>query len=356
MRRKPGARPTLRDVARSVGLDASTVSRVLNGHAAAGRISPETEERVLRIAERLGYRGNTVARALRTGRTLIIGMVIPDVANLYQAQIARGAEDALAGGGYSLLISSTDNDLERSRRQIVAMLSAQIEGLLYGVARLENDEVLDEILDWGTPLVQFNRRTEGGSISAVVPDSHAGTCLGVRHLVELGHRDLVHVGGPVQVSTGVVRRTAFDEALAEYGLTGENEPAERHTEREGYRVAQALLDRVPGATAIIAANDRLALGAIDALRDRGLDCPADVSVVGFNDMPYADRVTPPLTTIHVPQYELGRRAASLLLETIKDPERPPVTELMPPELVVRGSTAPPHPRRQAPAGATRRRR
>jgi LacI family transcriptional regulator len=341
MSRKPGARPTLRDVARSVGLDASTVSRILNGHAAAGRISPETEQRVLRSAELLGYRGNTVARALRTGRTLIIGMVIPDVANLYQAMIARGAEDAFAVGGYSLLISSTDNDLTRSRRQIVAMLSAQTEGILYGVARLTGDDVLEEILDWGTPVVQFNRMTEEQGVSAVVPDSRAGIHLGVRHLVELGHRDVVHVAGPVLVSTGVARRRAFDEALAEYGLKGESEPTGRHTESEGYRATQALLDRVPDVTAIVAGNDRLALGAIDALRARGLDCPADVSVVGFNDMPYADRVAPPLTTVHVPQYDLGRRAAGLLLETIKDPARPPVTELVPPELVVRDSTAAP---------------
>lgn len=350
MQKERGARPTLRDIARSVGLDQSTVSRVLNGHAAVGRISPETARRVELIAERLGYRGNTVARALRTGRTLIIGMVIPDIANLYQARIARGAEDALAVDGYSLLISSTDDNLERSRRQISAMISAQAEGILYGVARLD-DAVLEEILDSGTPVVLFNRQAQEERVSAVLPDSRAGIRLAVHHLVELGHREIVHVAGPAGISSGVARKTAFDAALGEYGLTGESEPAQRHTEKEGYRVAQVLLDRVPGATAVIAANDRLALGAIDALRARGLDCPGDVSVVGFNDMPYADRVTPPLTTIRVPQYDLGYRAASLLLERIKDPDRQPVTELIPLELVLRGSTRAPRSSEARPAEA-----
>lgn len=352
MKNERGARPTLRDVARSVGVDVSTVSRVLNGHATVGRIAPETAQRVRLIAERLGYRGNTVARALRTGRTLIIGMVIPDIANLYQARIARGAEDALTVEGYSLLISSTDNNLERSRRQILAMVSAQTEGILYGVARLD-DDVLDEIVAAETPVVLFNRQTEDGRASAVLPDNHAGIRLAVRHLVELGHRSIVHVAGPADISSGVARRAAFDEALREYGLTGQSEPAGRHTEDEGLRVTGLLLDRVPDATAVIAANDRLALGAIDALRSSGLDCPGNVSVVGFNDMLYADRVSPPLTTVRVPQYDLGHRAASLLLETIKDPDRQPVTEFIAPDLIVRGSTAAPRPPRTARRGPDR---
>lgn len=318
----------------------STVSRILNGQAAAGRIAPETERRVRLTAQRLGYRGNTIARALRTKRMPIVGMVVPDIANLYQARITRGAEDTLAVGGYSLLLASTDNNDERARRQVLAMINVQTDGILYGVARLR-DPILEEILDSGTPVVLFNRTIDGDRVSAVLPDSSAGTDIAVRHLVDLGHRRIVHVAGPADVSTGIARQSAFDDTLRGFGLSGDSECADRYTEAEGRRVAQALLDRVPEATAIVAANDRLALGAIDAVHAQGLDCPAGVSVVGFNDMLYADRVSPPLTTVRIAQHDVGRRAASLLLETMREPNRRPVSEVVPPELVVRGSTAPP---------------
>jgi len=336
---EPSFRPTLRDVARSVNLHESTVSRILNGRAAAGRIRPETEQRVKLAAERLGYRGNTVARALRTGRTLMIGMVVPDIANLYQARITRAAQDVLAGDGYSLLLSSTGGDPANARRQIRAMMSSRTEGILYGDARL-HDDVLEEILASGTPVVLVNRVAEGVAVSAVHPDNAAGTELAVRHLHELGHRVIVQVSGPQDTSSGVARRTAFHDVVDTLGLDGDSEAVDRHTEAEGRRVAAALLDRVPDVTGVVAANDRLALGALDALAERGLRCPEDVSVVGFNDMLYAERLSPPLTTVRVPQRELGRRVAELLLETIRDPGRAPSTQVVGCKLIVRGSTMP----------------
>ncbi len=178
-------------------------------------------------------------------------------------------------------------------------------------------------------------------VSAVCPDSAEGTLRAVQHLAELGHRVVVHVGGPQTVSSGVARRAAFHRAVEQFGLRGDSESADRHTEAEGWRVTEALLDRVPEATGIVAANDRLALGAIDVINARGKRCPQDISVVGFNDMLYAERLSPPMTTVRIPQEELGRRVAEVLLETIRDPARPPTTEIIGSELVVRGSTAPP---------------
>lgn len=332
------ARPTLRDVARTVGLHESTVSRILNGGAAAGRIPAETEERVKTVAAELGYRGNTLARALRTGRTLMIGMVVPDIANLYQARITRAAQDVLVGGGYSLLLSSTGGDAETGRRQVHTMISARTEGILYGDARL-HDDVLDEIIASGTPVVLVNREAEDAAVSAVIPDNDKGIRLAVQHLYDLGHRVVVDVSGPQDSSSGVDRRAAFHDMANKLGLRGESAAADRHTEAEGRRVTAEILDRVPDATGIVAANDRLALGAIDAINERGKRCPADISVVGFNDMLYAERLTPALTTIRIPQEEMGRRVAEILLETIADPTRKPATEIIDCELIVRGSTA-----------------
>ncbi len=332
-------RPTLRDVARRVGLHESTVSRILSGRAALGRISAETEQRVKLAAKELGYQGNMLARALRTGRTLMIGMVLPDIANLYQARITRAAQDVLTAAGYSLLLSSTGGDRDNARRQVSAMMAARTEGILYGDARL-HDDVLVEILESETPVVLVNRTAGDLPVSAVVPDNRTGTQLAVRHLYDLGHRVIVDVSGPQDISSGADRRAAFHDCIAALGVRGISEPAQRHTEAEGFRVASALLEGVPDATAIVAANDRLALGAIDAVVAAGKRCPEDVSVVGFNDMPYAERLSPPLTTVHIPQEEIGRRVAEVLLATITDPKRTVTTDVVPAEIVVRGSTMP----------------
>ncbi|HWB89772.1 MAG TPA: LacI family DNA-binding transcriptional regulator [Acidimicrobiia bacterium] len=331
--------PTLRDVAREAGVHVSTVSRVLNDQAAAGRITQDTEERIREVARRLGYRRNTIARALRTGRTLVVGMVVPDVANLYQAGITRGAGDVLYADGYSLILASTDDDPDHAASQVAAMLGVQAEGLMYGVAR-EGDAVLAGIIEEGIPVVLFNRAAPGLGISSVLPDDHAGTRLAVEHLLSLGHTRIVHVGGPEDVSSTVNRLDAFEETLRAAGLTGSHHFAPRQTEEEGYKVTRALLDELPDTTAVLAANDRLALGAVDAIRASGRSCPEDVSVIGFNDMPYSERFSPPLTTVRISQYELGSKTAQLLLETIADPERTPETQLVGANLVIRESTAP----------------
>lgn len=331
--------PTLRDVAREAGVHVSTVSRVLNDQAATGRITQDTEERIRAVARRLGYRRNTIARALRTGRTLVVGMVLPDVANLYQAEIARGAGDIFYGKGYSLILASTDDDPGHAQSQVSAMLGVQAEGLMYGVAR-GGDAVLAGIIEEEIPVVLFNRAASELGVSAVLPDDHGGTRLAVEHLISLGHTRIVHVGGPEDVSSTVNRLEAFEETLRAADLTGSYHFTHRQTEEEGYRVTGTLLEERADTTAVIAANDRLALGAIDAIRATGRSCPDDVSVVGFNDMPYSDRFSPPLTTIRISQYELGARTARLLLETIASPQRAPETQLVSAQLVIRGSTAP----------------
>lgn len=336
----PSRTITLRDVAREVGVHVSTVSRVLNNQAAAGRITPETEERIREAAIRLGYRRNTIARALRTGRTLVVGMVVPDVANLYAAGITRGAGDTLSAQEYSLLLASTDDDLDHADAQVSAMLGAQAEGLLYGVTR-GKDTVLAAVVASGTPVVLFNRDSPDLDVSAVLPDDRTGAGLAVDHLLGLGHRRIVHVGGPPDVSSTVNRLEAFELALAAADLAGGRAFADRHTEEEGYRVTLQLLEDLPDTTAVVAANDRLALGAIDAIVGTGRACPDEVSVVGFNDMPYSERFSPALTTVRISQYDLGSMAATLLLETIRHPARPPEVKLVPPTLVVRDSTAPP---------------
>lgn len=338
----PGTRPPrLKDVAAVAGVHPATASRALNEHT-VGLLSPQTAERVRQAAEQLGYRVNRMARALKTRRSLAIGMLIPDITNPFFPPIVKGAEDALAEAGYTLVLANTDNDEAKERLQLSGMLQSQVDGLLMATARRRGTAV-EQLRSGPVPLVLVNRTIDKGGISAVIPDDHASMMLAVEHLYQLGHQRIGHIAGPPDTSTGARRAKGFSDAMRALGLpaAGRTVRARRFNEEEGRRAARVLLSRRPTVTAIVAGNDLLALGVLDAAAAAGLRCPADVSVIGVNDVPLADRLRPPLTTLRVAEYDLGREAARLLLAHIEHPERPAETVVITPELVVRGSTTAP---------------
>ncbi|HEX8858631.1 MAG TPA: LacI family DNA-binding transcriptional regulator [Actinomycetes bacterium] len=344
--------PRLKDVAAAAGVHPATASRALNEHT-AGLLSPETAERVRVAAEQLGYRVNRMARALKTRRSLAIGMLIPDITNPFFPPVVKGAEDALADAGYTLVLANTDNDESKERVQLGGMLQSQVDGLLIATAR-RRGAAIEQLRTGPVPMVLVNRTLDRGGVSAVIPDDLGSMNLAVRHLHELGHRRIGHVAGPGNTSTGSRRVKGFTGAMRELGLpAGRMVRAKLFTEEEGCRAAATLLRREPNLTAIVAANDLLALGTLDAAAAAGLRCPDDLSIVGMNDMPLSDRVQPPLTTVRVGEYELGRQAARLLLAHIERPDRDPETILITPELVVRDSSAKPAARESGPKPAAR---
>jgi LacI family transcriptional regulator len=332
---------TIRDVAQLAEVHPGTVSRALN-EATRELVNPETAERVLRAADELGYRPNRIARGLKTSRSHTIGVLIPDITNPLFPPILRGIEDRLDAAGYTSLIVNTDNDPERERVYLEAMRGRQVDGFISATARLDR-ELMAELAGGGTPLVLVNRSLEGGSVPTVTVDDRRGIGLAVEHVVALGHERIGHVAGPQHLSTGHRRHLGFVEAMRAAGLRA---PAKRirftayFTEDEGARAAGELLDGAAELTAIVAANDLLAIGCYDALESRGLRCPDDVSIVGFNDSPFVDRLRPPLTSVRVPHREIGQVAADLLLGQLSgaDEEAPEI--LLEPTLSVRGSTAP----------------
>jgi LacI family transcriptional regulator len=329
---------TIRDVARLAEVHPGTVSRALNDQTRA-LVNPETAERVLRVAEELGYRPNPIARGLKTNRSYTVGVLIPDLTNPLFPPIMRGIEDGLGEAGYTSLIVNTDNDPDRERLQMETMRARQVDGFIAATARLDT-ELLAEAAAGGAPMV-----LEDGSLPAVTVNDRQGIALAVDHVVQLGHERVGHVGGPQNVSTGHRRHLGFREAITRHGLdapVAQISFSRAFTEVDGARACAALLDRSPQITAIVAANDRLAIGCYDALEAHGLHCPEDISVTGFNDMPFIDRLRPPLTSVRVPQREIGMVAAGLLLKQLSD-EAPSHEEiLLEASLVVRGSTA--HPR------------
>jgi LacI family transcriptional regulator len=336
---------TLRDVARVAGVHPGTVSRALNPET-RGLVNERTAERVLEAAKELGYRPNPIARGLRTNRSHTIGVLVPDLMNPLFAAVVRGIEDGLRDGGYTPLIANTDNDAERERVAFEAMSARQVDGFIAATARRDHWLLGDEVLS-GAKVVLVNRRVDSDALPAVTGDDREGVRLAVEHLAALGHERIAHLAGAQVLYTGWSRNQGFVDAMRAHGL--ELDPgltvfSDAFTEREGTRCCGELLDERRDFTAVVAGNDLLALGCYDALEERGLRCPNDVSVVGYNDMPFVDRFRPPLTTIRVPHYELGSTAAHLMLEQLQGIDAPPRQLLLKPELVIRGSTAPPRPK------------
>lgn len=336
---------TLRDVAQLAGVHPGTASRALNEQTRA-LVNEETAGRVLRAAAELGYRPNPIARGLKTNRSYMVGVLIPDIQNPLFPPIIRGIEDRLDQAGYTPVVANTENDPERERIDFEAMRARQVDGFITATARRDH-ELLDEIVGLELPLVLVNRRVEDGALPSATADDREGVRLAVEHVLELGHRRIAYLAGPLELSTGHQRLESFLDSMRAAGVDPEPELVLRgsaFTEREGERLCGELLDSGAPFTAIIAGNDLMALGCYDVFEERGLSCPGDVSVVGFNDMPFADHFDPPLTTIRIPHYEIGLAAAELFLGLLQGgaEDRPQV--VLPPSLVVRESTAAPPPR------------
>jgi LacI family transcriptional regulator len=331
--------PRLKDVAEAAGVHVATASRALNERTAS-MVSPDTVERVREAARSLGYRPNHMARGLKTRRSFTIGMLIPDIMNPFFPPMVRGAEDGLAEAGYTLVFADTDNDQEKGRRAQDVFLERRVDGMLLGTVR-RRDTLVDDLQRASLPFVLVNRTIDRGGVAAVIPDDQAGMTLAVEHLHELGHLRIGHVAGPSGTSTGWRRASGFRAAVQPHA----SEPppvveAASYSVAAGTVAGAELLAFQPRPSAVVAANDLLALGVLDAAAAMGLSCPADVSIVGFNDMPFVDRLTPSLTTIRIDTYDIGRRAARLLLGLIEDPEARRETILIAPQLITRGSTGP----------------
>jgi LacI family transcriptional regulator len=327
-------------VAAAAGVHPATASRALNP-ATRSLVNEATAQRVVEAASRLGYRPNPIARGLKTSRSFTIGVVVPDLRNPLFPPIARGIEDRLEPAGYTSLIANTDNEPERERLSFDALSARQVDGFITATARREHP-LLREV-GAGRPLVLVNRTSDDDGFPSAVPDDHDGMRRAVEHLAALGHRAIAHAAGPFELSTGVHRHEGYVRSMESAGLEVDPElvmTGARFSEDEGARICRELLARGRRFTAVLAANDLMALGCIDALREAGLDCPRDVSVVGFNDMDWSSRFAPPLTTVRLPHHRLGVEAAGLLLERLADPGAPVRHVVLPIELVVRGSTAP----------------
>jgi LacI family transcriptional regulator len=335
-------RPTIKDVAEKCGVHPSTVSRALSG-AMNHLVAPEVTKRIRAAASALGYQVNVTAAGLRTGRSGLIGVLAPDIADPGFPPVLSGVTETLGTHGYATIVVDVGPDHRRQQEMVDKLIARGVEGLVLATVTL-GDPVVGHCIAAGIPVVLVNRTDAGRQLPAVVTDDEAGMRLAVEHLAGVGHTGIGHIAGPQHVSTGALRRAGFQAAAARAGLRPQQiliETAGAYTREQGRLAALRLLDRKARPTAIVAANDLLALGVYDALGARGLRCPADVSVVGHNDMPYVDMLSPPLTTVRIAQRNIGNQAARLLLDEIADPAARPERVMLEPVLIVRGSTAKP---------------
>jgi LacI family transcriptional regulator len=331
-------RPTLKDIARKVGVHVSTVSRALDARSRS-RVAPELVEKIERVAARSGYQPNTAARALKTRRSRTIGVIIPDIADPAFPPIIRGIEDGLAAHDYVAILASTDGNPRRQGRIIEVMRARGVDGFILASV-LRHDPAIAK-LTAGLPVATVTRQTDVPRFSSVLYDEDDAFRLAVTHLLSLGHRSIATIAGPQSLSTGYNRHEAFKRHAKPLGRNGKGYIAafaRAFNESEGERCTEELLISGRAFTAIVCANDRLAVGAIAALRRHGLRCPEDVSVTGFNDMPLADRLSPPLTTVRVPHFRAGTEVAETIVDLVERDSAGARHLVLPVELVVRSST------------------
>ncbi|MFE3598420.1 LacI family DNA-binding transcriptional regulator [Streptomyces sp. NPDC059142] len=323
----------IKDVAAEAGVSAATVSRVLNDHPS---VSPESRARVLAAVAALGYRPNAVARSLRTDETRTLGLVISDVLNPYFTSLARAVEEEARALGYSVIIGNADERPELQDHHIRTLLDRRIDGLLLSPTD-RGTKLIDDALRAGTPVVFVDRWIPGVDVPVVRADGRAAVRDLVGHLLALGHRRPAIIAGPAATTTGSERIDAFRAALAEHGVPlpdpyiGQGD----FQAESGRRAAERFLALPEPPDAVFAADNLMALGALDAFRARGLRVPEDIALAAFDDIPWFVHTDPPITAIAQPTDELGRAAVRALADRIAGREPPSVT--LPARLVVRRS-------------------
>jgi LacI family transcriptional regulator len=331
---------TMKDIALDLGVSVVTVSKVLRNHS---DISAATRKRVQQRMKELNYRPNLAARTLITGRTNLVGLIVPDLVHPFFAQVAKGISARLSARAYSLIISSSEDNPHLERREIDQMLARRVDALILASTQSSPDN-LRTIEDQGIPCVLLDRRIPGLPANFVGIDDVAAGTLATTHLIEIGCRTIAHIGGS-EVSTALDRKAGYSIALAQRGLglpaayVVKAARGDDHGDSAGYGGMKKLLQLDPRPDGVFCCNDPIALGALRAIFEAGLQIPQDVAVVGCGNVHYDDLLRVPLTSIDQDSNGLGRAAAKVALSLVgRKSKVPPKVVLMPANLVIRASS------------------
>ena len=342
----PGVRArrkvTLRDVAAAAGVHVSTASRALDT-AGSSRIGSATTARVRTVAAELGYSRDLLASSLKRGVTQTVAVVVADLDNPYNARVIRGIARVLEADEFVPLVAETGESRARFEKLLDHFGRRRVDALITSAVRLDGAEILARKLGDETPIVLAGRGLPDTDHNTVRHDDVAGGTLAAEHLAALGHRRVAQLTGPNDIDVFIRRSSSFSATAGAEGMEEIEPPVPGSmtpTFVEGRRLMSALLDAPVRPTGIFAPSDVMAVGALDAIASRGLRCPEDISIVGYNDLPLSRFLAPPLTTVEMPAEEIGAEAARMALESITDPGRRGRLVTLPARLIVRRSTGP----------------
>jgi LacI family transcriptional regulator len=331
---------TIRDVAKQAGVAPITVSRVINN---SGYISRETRDRVEAAIAELQYVPNSLARSLRSKQTRTIALVLTDITNPFFTTMARGVEDIASKQRFNVIFCNTDESEAKQQEYLTILLQKQVDGILL-VPVQSKAEPVKLIQRQGVEVVVVDRRVPYNQVDVVRTDSEKGAYQLTQYLLSLGHKEIAILTGPDQVSTAIDRVSGYRRALIEVGLKVKEHFIcySEFTQASGYEMMRRVLALAARPTAVFAANNFIALGALRAFREAGLRAPEDIALVAFDDLPPSLIIDPFLTAASQPSYEMGQRAAELLLARLTGERFVDYQEvILPTEIIVRGSSGPP---------------
>lgn len=326
---------TIKQVAARAGVSSATVSHVING---TRYVSETVREQVQKAMDELGYRPNALARSLRSGITHTLGLILPDSANPFFAEVGHSIETAAFEAGYSVILCNTENDFEKESLYMDVLTKKQVDGIIF-VTTGERSDSLKNLVEMKIPTVVMDRDFPGLELDVVLADNLQGGVLATQHLISLGHKRIGCIAGPSSINPSSRRLAGYRRALQAAGLVVEPElitNGDFHPE-SGWEVGHAMLSKQNAPTAIFACNDLMAMGALRAATELGLRVPDDLALVGYDDIELASYTNPPLTTIKQPKSEMGLAVLNFLLSRIQDKQSAPQSALLPVSLIIRDS-------------------
>jgi len=348
--------PTIKDVAARAGVSPATVSRVAAG---VGIVSEELIKRVREAMHTLNYQPNRQARNLRHGTNRVIGVIVPDIQNPFFTSVIRAIEEVLQAADYMLVLGNCDDHPEREQLYLDMLRAEGVAGIIFPPSNVQT-QGYQQLLKMRIPLVTIDRPPRGLEVDAVRVDNTGGARTAVDHLIKLGHQRIGLILAPTHIKTADERKRGYEQALIAAGISIDQgliraldyQPSAEYAALEehlglseplagrqagGYAAMKSLLQLNPPPTAVFVTNNLMTLGALQAIHELGVRIPSDIAVVGFDDMPWATALQPPLTVVAQPTYEVGRTAAQLLLDRLHEPHRPIQKVVLKTKLIVRAS-------------------
>lgn len=326
---------TIKDIAKEADVSVTTVSRVLNDKPDVG---DDTRAKILKIIKEKNYNPNSVARGLVMQKTNTIGLIIPDISNPFFPQVARAVEDKAQELGYSVIFFNTDNHLERERKAVELFKSKQVDGLIVSLS-VGNEKIIEELKKANYPVVQIDRSVLNHSYPLISIDNKKSAYQLVEYLLKKGCQSIAHITGDLNTTTARKRLAGYKKAVSDYGieLNGEYIVEGDYSQDSGFKAMKKLLKLKKRPDAVFAANDLSAAGAYKAIFSANLKIPADIAVVGHDDIDIASLLRPELTTMRQPKYDLGEKAVIVLMKMIKNNDLKFKDQILKTDLIIRES-------------------